>query len=473
MKKIDLKNINFKNIHLKKINFKKIDIKKFDKRVLMIPMVVITTVIVVMMLIRSTKAFEVLLDGKSVGIVESQEVFSSLVDSIKKNAEDRYGTEMMVASSVEYKEVYLPDSDKVIDTSSQATMSELEKSVSLQAKVYAINVDGTDIAVLKDKASAEGILEKVKAPYVESAEEGVVTTFAENVSVIERVVDSGEMDMLQDPDDVYSSITKEKEALRKYVVEKGDTVSEIAEKLGISQKDIEKANPGLDADRISIGQELNLSVPRYLINIKQSVTKEYEDSVPYDTAYEESDELYKGDTKVKVKGIDGKKQVKAEFISINGIPEETRVISEVITEEPKSAVVLKGTKPRPRTLAYGVFYWPSRGSITSRFGERWGEQHSGIDIAAPKGTPNKAADGGVVKFAGWSGNYGKLVIIDHENGFTTYYGHNNTIKVKVGQRVARGDVIGTVGETGRATGPHLHFEVRKNGVPINPLRYLN
>jgi murein DD-endopeptidase MepM/ murein hydrolase activator NlpD len=152
--------------------------------------------------------------------------------------------------------------------------------------------------------------------------------------------------------------------------------------------------------------------------------------------------------------------------------EETNIIEEEVLEAPKIEVTLKGTKERPRTVATGVLGRPSRGSVSSRFGSRWSSQHTGIDIAAPTGTPNKAADGGIVIFAGWSGNNGKLVIIDHENGFTTYYAHNNTIKVKKGQRVAKGDVIGTVGSTGRTTGPHLHFEVRKNGVPVDPLKYI-
>ncbi len=160
-------------------------------------------------------------------------------------------------------------------------------------------------------------------------------------------------------------------------------------------------------------------------------------------------------------------------MSINGILEETNIVEEQVLEEPKTEIVLRGTKERPRTVATGVFSLPNRGGISSRFGSRWGGTHTGIDIAAPRGTPNKAADGGVVIFAGWSGNYGKLVIIDHENGFTTYYAHNDTITVKKGQRVAKGDVIGTVGSTGRATGSHLHFEVRKNGVPVDPLKYLN
>ena len=116
---------------------------------------------------------------------------------------------------------------------------------------------------------------------------------------------------------------------------------------------------------------------------------------------------------------------------------------------------------------------PSRGTISSRFGQRWSSTHTGVDIAVSRGTPIKAADGGLVTFAGWNGGYGNLIIIDHENGFVTYYAHCNSISVKKGQRVARGETIGTVGSTGNATGPHLHFEVRKNGVPVNPLNYLN
>jgi len=448
------------------------DMKKIDKKILMILMVVITTVTVVVMLVRSTKAYEVFLDDRSIGIVDSQSTFTELVENIRKQAESRYGTEVFVASKIDYKEVYLPDSGRIINAASGESISQVADSVLLEVKIYAINVDGEDIAYFRDRASAEQVLEQIKAPYVQDAENGVVTTFVEAVCIKERIVPSSELPELQDPEEAYSDIMQENETIKKYVVQKGDTVSEIAERLGIRVKDIEKANPGLNIHRISIGQELNLSVPRYRINVMQTKTTVYEDAAPYRVEYEETDELYKGETKVKVRGEEGKKLVKACYISINGYPEETRILDDTILEEPKPEIVLKGTKERPRTMAYGVFYWPSRGRITSRYGPRWGERHSGIDIAASKGSAIKAADGGVVKFAGWNGNYGKLVIIDHENGYTTYYGHCNTIKVKTGQRVARGEVIATVGETGRATGPHLHFEVRKNGVPVNPLNYI-
>lgn len=116
--------------------------------------------------------------------------------------------------------------------------------------------------------------------------------------------------------------------------------------------------------------------------------------------------------------------------------------------------------------------WPVEGPISSYYGPRWGTVHEGIDIAVPVGTPVRAAAGGTVVYTGAYGAYGLLVIIDHGNGITTRYGHNSRILVTVGERVERGDVIAKSGNTGRSTGPHVHFEVRKNGRPLNPLGYL-
>jgi murein DD-endopeptidase MepM/ murein hydrolase activator NlpD len=99
--------------------------------------------------------------------------------------------------------------------------------------------------------------------------------------------------------------------------------------------------------------------------------------------------------------------------------------------------------------------------------------HRAIDVGAPTGSALLAADGGFISFAGWTDvGYGYLVVIDHRNGFTTYYGHMSNIYVYEGQAVERGQVIGAVGSTGWSTGPHLHFEVRYNGVQQNPRAYL-
>jgi murein DD-endopeptidase MepM/ murein hydrolase activator NlpD len=115
--------------------------------------------------------------------------------------------------------------------------------------------------------------------------------------------------------------------------------------------------------------------------------------------------------------------------------------------------------------------WPVNGVVTSGFGWRWGRMHEGIDVGAPSGTPIRAAAAGTVIFAGWMGGYGNLVVIDHGNGLATAYGHQSAIHVGGGS-VSQGTVIGAVGSTGNSTGPHLHFEVRVNGSPVDPLGYL-
>ncbi|HEY3106679.1 MAG TPA: peptidoglycan DD-metalloendopeptidase family protein [Gaiellaceae bacterium] len=115
--------------------------------------------------------------------------------------------------------------------------------------------------------------------------------------------------------------------------------------------------------------------------------------------------------------------------------------------------------------------WPVNGPITSGFGWRWGRMHEGIDIGAACGTPIHAAASGTVVFSGWMDGYGNFVIIDHGNGLATAYGHQSAIYVS-GGHVSQGQVIGAVGSTGHSTGCHLHFEVRVNGTPVNPLNYL-
>jgi murein DD-endopeptidase MepM/ murein hydrolase activator NlpD len=125
-----------------------------------------------------------------------------------------------------------------------------------------------------------------------------------------------------------------------------------------------------------------------------------------------------------------------------------------------------------RTPSSSGLIWPVSGPVTSGFGWRWGRMHEGIDIAVPTGTPIAAAASGTVIYAGWMGGYGNLVVIDHGSGLATAYGHNSSLAAGVGQAVAQGQIISYAGSTGHSTGPHLHFEVRINGSPVDPLGYL-
>jgi peptidoglycan DL-endopeptidase CwlO len=116
--------------------------------------------------------------------------------------------------------------------------------------------------------------------------------------------------------------------------------------------------------------------------------------------------------------------------------------------------------------------WPVQGPVTSPFGMRWGRMHEGIDIGVPYGTPIHAAASGIVIYAGWMSGYGNLIVIDHGQGLATAYGHQSALAVGNGASVTQGQTIGYVGCTGHCFGPHLHFEVRVNGQPVDPLGYL-
>jgi len=116
--------------------------------------------------------------------------------------------------------------------------------------------------------------------------------------------------------------------------------------------------------------------------------------------------------------------------------------------------------------------WPVSGPVTSGYGWRWGRMHEGIDIAVPTGTPVVAAASGRVIVAGWMGGYGNLVVVDHGGGLATAYGHNSSFAVGSGSTVSQGQTIAYAGSTGNSTGPHVHFEVRVNGSPVDPLGYL-
>ena len=236
-----------------------------------------------------------------------------------------------------------------------------------------------------------------------------------------------------------------------HVVKSGETAWDIAKAYGVDVDTIVGCNDLVDIDRLKVGQELKiLTIKGVLHTVRQS----------------ESLWEIARDYKVDVDTI----------VQANNLTDPGRL-------QPKQELVIPGAKPRVIAgqqrrplVANGrlqkAFEWPVHGPISSRFGRRWGRMHEGLDIAVNTGTPVKAAAAGKVTFAGWNGAYGYLVKIDHGNGVETRYAHNSRLLVKAGDKVTAGQVIARSGNTGRSTGPHVHFEIRLNGRAYNPLDYL-
>lgn len=162
-----------------------------------------------------------------------------------------------------------------------------------------------------------------------------------------------------------------------------------------------------------------------------------------------------------------------QLISYNQLDDPNRIyVGQVLTILPEgaSAVTVSGSGTSVRGKE---FEWPLIGGVlTSRFGPRDGRQHNGIDLAAAQGTPVRAAAAGRVIYADWAGTYGILVMLDHGDGVITRYAHNSALYVQLGERVEVGQPIAAVGNTGRSSGPHLHFEIEVDGVRIDPLPLL-
>lgn len=201
-----------------------------------------------------------------------------------------------------------------------------------------------------------------------------------------------------------------------------------------------------------------------------AINKSLDDIKPT-TKFIENNELYIGQSKVK-EGISGKKEIIKKDKYINGKYIENKIMEEKTLVEPKEEIIYTGTKdPIPERIKF-LKHPTNGGVITSKFGYRKGGTHSGIDIGVPNGTPISASCNGVVIYVGYDSIYGNMIVLRHSDNLETLYAHASEINVKVGDEVKSGEVIAKSGNTGRSTGPHLHFGLKYNGVAIDPNNFI-
>ncbi len=263
----------------------------------------------------------------------------------------------------------------------------------------------------------------------------------------------------------------------------------------ISEKNASLADKQIEVVKVSLNNSMSLEEavvdPDEISDISEVIEKYYDGGgqisfsvtvnetetqyISFETVYQNSSAYTEGTQVTKTEGVQGEKQLEYEVTYTDGEEVSRTLVSERTIKEAQNKVVLVGTKKS--TASTGSYAWPlSYVYITSSYGGRYINSvysyHYGLDLRAATGTTVYAADGGKVIFAGTNGNYGKLVKIQHDNGDVTYYAHLSKIEVSVGDRVYKGQSIAKSGATGRVTGPHLHFEIRKNGKAVDPIKYL-
>ena len=258
-----------------------------------------------------------------------------------------------------------------------------------------------------------------------------------------------------------------------HIVEDGETPESLAAEFGVDQASIFDEDNAEVVAEVTQGDMVCIHEEVEPVSVKMVETGRMKETIEYDTIKKESDDYYKGDTYTAQEGVTGKQIFEGTLTKIGGgVARRDAKKIEVIREK-QDKIILIGTAERPKTAPTGTYGMPIQTyTLSSGFGYRWGRLHSGIDMAAPTGTPIYASDGGTVQRAGWYAGYGLCVEIDHENGRMTRYGHCSALLVNVGDKVYQGQNIALVGNTGHSFGSHLHFEINLNGSPVNPAPYL-
>lgn len=351
---------------------------------------------------------------------------------------------------------------------------ELTDEMGLVTQGYSLYINDELIGSTQYEGALEGLLDQLKESYI--SEDTLTVDFVEDVRIVKGYVPTESIMNLGQIAEILNS-TKEGEVT--YTVVKGDTWSGIANSHGMTTKELLAINPDFDINRLQIGDELTLSNAVPYLTVMVTERQNYVEDIQYDITYTDDATMYKGDYKVLSKGVYGTADVVADVTYVNGEETERTVISSVTLTEPVTEQRAQGTKARPSWYPTGSFRWPTSGRITSYFGYRntgirgASTNHKGIDISVSYGTPIYAADGGVVSFSGYKGAMGYVVIIDHQNGFKTYYEHNSSLLVSAGQTVYKGQQVAKAGRSGVTSGVHCHFGIQYNGTYYNPLNYLS
>lgn len=458
------------------------------------------------------EVYNVYLDGKLLGTIKSKNSLEKYIDNEQKELKEEFNV----------KKVYKPnglDIEKTITKdpkllTEKQIYNKIKEKTSFTIKGYVVTIKKDDkeekINIL-DKKTFDNAVNKVLTVFVNKedvknykndTQKQIETTGSlieditinEKITITESYISTDEM--IFDDENLltkyllFGSLDKDEE----YTVQPGDTIETVSfnNKLGVEEFLI--VNPEFTSanNLLSVGQKVNISLIDPMISIV--VQKHVVEDLPkaYETITKDDSSMYQGQTKVETEGVDGVQRVTSKVRYVNGQAEPAIITNYTTITDPINKVVLRGTKSLPSSVyegggspavTPGIWGWPTVSPyiVTSEFKYRWGRLHAGIDISGCGfGSPIFSIGPGVVTSvttgcpgqgylgSGCGGGYGNAVFIDHGNGMVVKYAHLNTVNASVGQTVSRGQVVGTMGNSGSSSGTHLHFEVRVGGTAVNP-----
>ena len=430
--------------------------------------------VVILSLPLNDLSLAVYVDGKQFGTVNTPQEYEQALQAAEDQVYQITGEAVTFATAVEFRVTVGNQSSKADGKTLQDNLYALFSADLFEG--YGVYVDDVFLGATENIAQVNSFLADNLASYEVEEHENQRVEYLSDIRIVHQQYSTTYRVTAKQIIDVLNSSTQ---VTSTYQVKRGDTMLGIANSAQMSLNALETLNPNVTPRSLEVGQTLTVTKDVPYLTIQVIRTETYTQAIPYETTYQYSSNYYTDYSYVKVSGKNGTRQVTANVVYVNGEEISRTVLETETLKAPTTAVVLKGSTPVPVRAATGTFMKPVKtGWISSRFGRRdsLSDYHTGMDWAVPIGTPVYAADGGTVSFAGYSdGGFAYLVVIDHGNGLQSYYAHLNYSKgvlVKKGDKVYKGQKIALSGNTGRSTGPHLHFEIRKNGTPVNPAKYL-
>ncbi|WP_305768115.1 M23 family metallopeptidase [Candidatus Epulonipiscium viviparus] len=423
------------------------------------------------------EAYELTIDGKVVGIVNDEQEALELLSEVASGYMHTLSNDTSVAISP--KAAMTPAIAGVVPITIGAGISTKE-AVTDQFSITNNTIKNTEKPITLTDEKIKTLSEEVDI-YSDKPAAIVAESLEITQEIGGRILYAKKESI--NPETVVDALLADNFDAINYTLKSGDTLSNIARQYDTTTNNLLALNPQIkNANQIKVGETITVSksAPKLETQLIEKAT--FIEKIPAEIEYKANSNMLKGEEKIIKQGKDGVKEIYVEIIKVNGKEVGRSIIDEKILYNEVKTVIEYGTKTATAgtdsnvvSSSKSMFMHPLNGEgwMSSAYGPRWGTFHGGIDFAAVAGTNIYAAASGTVTYSTYNyGGYGNLVIIDHGNGYETYYAHNSRNYVKVGDKVSKGQHIAEVGSTGDSTGNHIHFEIRKNGVRQNPANYI-